>query len=136
MKDNRYCIIDSIDMDEDNPSINDFVKVFYINKYIDKYSKIIDKDKIYSLEEATEILKINSTFGFILCTNNQYNKGSDMIEELAYLEERAELNFAILDWNTFEDFIKSLKEEGYICEKITENELQKWLQKKRKRSLK
>ena len=130
MKANRYCIIQGVNTEEDKPSICEVVKVFYKDKYIDKYSKLIDKDKLYSIDEANEILKRNSTCGFILCTRNNYNKGSDMIEELAYLEERADLNFETLNWDSIEDYIKGIEEQGYSSEKLTEKEFDKWFKSK------
>lgn len=120
----RYCIIKSY-MDEDNPFIKEILKISYKDKYIDKYSKIIDKDKLYPKDEANELLKNNSTFGFELATRNDYNRGIDMIEELAYLEERADLNFEVLNWNSIEDYMKKIKEQGYSFEKLTEKELEK-----------
>lgn len=127
MKVNGYCIIENVDIEEDKLSLNDVVKVFYKNKYIDKYSKLIDKDKLYSTDEANQILKNNSTYGFVVATKNEYNKGSDMIEELAYLEERAELNFEVLNWTSIEDYIKKIDKQGYNTEKLTEKEFEEWL---------
>lgn len=127
MKTVEYCIIENVDIEEEDLSINDVIKVFYKDKYIDKYSKIIDKDKIYPMTEANEILKNNSSFGFIVCSRNNDNNGLDMIKELAYLEERAELNFEVLNWNSIEDYIKRISKQGYSTEKLTEEEFKKWL---------
>lgn len=127
MKSNRCCIIQCFDMEKGKPSICEVVKVFYKGKYIDKYSKLIDKDKLYPLDEANELLKKNSSYGFRIATRNEYNKGSDMIEELAYLEERAELNFEVVNWNTIEEYIKEIEEQGYSSEKLTEKEFQDWV---------
>lgn len=126
MNANEYCIIENVSIEEDELSINDVVKVFYKNKYIDKYTKLIDRNKLFPMDEANEILKNNSTFGFVITSRNAYSKGIDMIEELAFLEERAELNFEVLNWNSIEDYIKEIKEQGYISEKLTEEEFDKW----------
>lgn len=126
MEAGRYCIIQCFDREKDKPSICEVVKVFYKDKYIDKYSKLIDKDRLYSIDEANEILKKNSTYGFIVATRNDSNKGTDMIEELAYLEERAELNFEVINWNSIEDYLKEIEEQGYSSEKLTEKEFEEW----------
>lgn len=130
IKKKEYCIVENINIDENELSSNDVVKVFYKDKYINKYSKIIDKDKSYSKIEANEILKTNSTYGFVVSTKDEYNNGLDMIKELAYLEERAELNFEVLCWKSIEDFVKKINKEGYSTEKITEEEFEKWFKHK------
>jgi hypothetical protein len=127
MKEDRCCIIQSFDRAKDKPSIHEVVKVFYKGKYIAKYSKLIDKDRLYPIDEANEILKNNSTYRFVIATRNNYNKGADMIEELACLEERAELNFEVINWNTIEEYIKEIEKQGYKSEKFTEKEFEEWL---------
>lgn len=124
VKADRYCTIEITK--KDKPSIHEVIKIFYKDKYINKYSKLIDKDKLYSLDEANKILKENSTYEFRIATRNEYNKGSNMIEELAYLEERAELNFETLNWNSIEDYIKEVTKQGYSSENFTEEEFEKW----------
>lgn len=128
----RSCII--YITKEAKPSMGEVMRVFYIGKYIDKYSKVIDKDKVYPKAEAIEILNSNSTYGFKLSTRNESNLGRDMIEELAYLEERAELNFDALNWTTVDEYIKELVELGYTTEKLSEEEYAKWFEWKYQRS--
>ena len=76
---------------------------------------------------ANKILKSDSSYGFIISTRNRNNKGIKMIKELAYLEERAEINFETLNWYTIEEYIKEMTEQGYKTETLTEKEFEKWL---------
>lgn len=119
---NKCCIIENVFNEGNNVTINDFMKVFYNYKYIEKYSKKIDANKTYSTSDANKILKANPTWGFTLETKANNILGKDMIESVAFLEERAEINFESVNWDSFNDYIKELNHQGYKTEKISEAE--------------
>lgn len=129
----KHCIVECFERAQDMPHIDNTLKVFYKNKHIDKYSELIDKDRIYTMEEANELFKANSTYGFEICSKSDSNKGSEMIAELACLEERADLNFKTLNYYSVEEYIKEISEEGYRSEKLTQDEFDEWLEFKMKR---
>ena len=59
----NYCIVEVYDdRIKDKPNIENTIKVFYIGKYIDKYSKVINKDKIYKVNENISTEDFNDIY--------------------------------------------------------------------------
>lgn len=126
-----YCIIEISDLDKnEQPNINEVIKVIYKDKYINKYSKIIEDNMVYTKEETNNIFKDNSGGWFILQTRIEENKGIDIIKELAYLDERIELNFEVLNWNNIEEYKNAITSKGYKFEELTVDEFNEYIANK------
>ena len=126
-----YCIIEISDLDKnEQPNINEVIKVIYKDKYINKYSKIIDDNMVYTKEETNNIFKDNSGGWFTLQTRIEENKGIDIIKELAYLDERIELNFEVLNWNNIEEYKNAITSKGYKFEELTVDEFNEYIANK------
>lgn len=126
-----YCIIEISDLDKnEQPNINEVIKVIYKDKYINKYSKIIEDNMIYTKEETNNIFKDNSGGWFTLQTRIEENKGIDIIKELAYLDERIELNFEVLNWNNIEEYKNAITSKGYKFEELTVDEFNEYIANK------
>lgn len=126
-----YCIIEISDLDKnEQPNINEVIKVIYKDKYINKYSKIIKDNMVYTKEETNNIFKDNSGGWFTLQTRIEENKGIDIIKELAYLDERIELNFEVLNWNNIEEYKNAITSKGYKFEELTVDEFNEYIANK------
>lgn len=126
-----YCIIEISDLDKnEQPNINEVIKVIYKDKYINKYSKIIEDNMVYTKEETNNIFKDNSGGWFTLQTRREENKGIDIIKELAYLDERIELNFEVLNWNNIEEYKNAITSKGYKFEELTVDEFNEYIANK------
>lgn len=126
-----YCIIEISDLDKnEQPNINEVIKVIYKDKYINKYSKIIEDNMVYTKEETNNIFKDNSGGWFTLQTRIEENKGIDIIKELAYLDERIELNFEVLNWNNIEEYKNAITSKGYKFEELTVDEFNEYIANK------
>lgn len=126
-----YCIIEISDLDKnEQPNINEVIKVIYKDKYISKYSKIIEDNMVYTKEETNNIFKDNSGGWFTLQTRIEENKGIDIIKELAYLDERIELNFEVLNWNNIEEYKNAITSKGYKFEELTVDEFNEYIANK------
>ena len=126
-----YCIIEISDLDKnEQPNINEVIKVIYKDKYINKYSKIIEDNRVYTKEETNNIFKDNSGGWFTLQTRIEENKGIDIIKELAYLDERIELNFEVLNWNNIEEYKNAITSKGYKFEELTVDEFNEYIANK------
>ncbi len=110
------------------PYINEIVRVFYKGEYIDEFSKEIDKNKIYSKEEANKILKKYDSL-FAIRTKHKENKGIDIIIELAYLEEKTKLCCEAAEWENMGEYKCWLKEEGYTFKELTIEEYNQYVEK-------
>lgn len=125
------CIIEIFDSDKnEQPNISQVIKVIYKGKYIDKYSKIIKNNMVYTKEETNNIFKDNSGGWFTLQTRIEENKGIDIIKELAYLDERIELNFEVLNWNNIEEYKNAITSKGYKFEELTVDEFNEYIANK------
>ena len=126
-----YCIIEISDLDKNKqPNINEVIKVIYKDKYINKYSKIIEDNMVYTKEETNNIFKDNSGGWFTLQTCIEKNKGIDIIKELAYLDERIELNFEVLNWDNIEEYKNAITSKGYKFEELTVDEFNEYIANK------
>ena len=121
-----YCVV-NIDFDKSIPNIDRVLKVFLSGKYIEEYSKVIEKDKIYAKEETNNIFEKYGDAFVTFVTNKDENLGLDIINALSAYKERSDLILKTLEYKSADRYKEWLVKNGYNFKKLTLEEYSKYI---------
>ena len=121
-----YCVV-NIDFDKSIPNIDRVLKVFLSGKYIEEYSKVIEKDKIYTKEETNNIFEKYGDAFVTFVTNKDENLGLDVINALAAYKEKSDLILETVEHESADGYKEWLVENGYNFKKLTLEEYSKYI---------
>ena len=121
-----YCVV-NIDFDKSIPNIDRVLKVFLSGKYIEEYSKVIEKDKIYTKEETNNIFEKYGDAFVTFVTNKDENLGLDIINALSAYKERSDLILKTLEYKSADRYKEWLVKNGYNFKKLTLEEYSKYI---------
>ena len=96
------------------------MKVFLSGKYIEEYSKVIEKDKIYTKEETNNIFEKYGDAFVTFVTNEDENLGLDIINALSAYKERSDLILKTLEYKSADRYKKWLVKNGYQLVTVSE----------------
>ena len=121
-----YCVV-NIDFDKSIPNIDRVLKVFLSGKYIEEYSKVIEKDKIYAKEETNNIFEKYGDAFVTFVTNKDENLGLDIINALSAYKERSDLILKTLEYKSADRYKEWLVKNGYNFKKLTLEEYSEYI---------
>ena len=121
-----YCVV-NIDFDKSIPNIDRVLKVFLSGKYIEEYSKVIEKDKIYTKEETNNIFEKYGDAFVTFVTNKDENLGLDIINALSAYKERSDLILKTLEYKSADRYKEWLVKNGYNFKKLTLEEYSEYI---------
>ena len=121
-----YCVVNT-DFDKSIPNIDGVLKVFLSGKYIEEYSKVIEKDKIYTKEETNNIFEKYGDAFVTFVTNKDENLGLDIINALSTYKERSDLILKTLEYKSADRYKEWLVKNGYNFRKLTLEEYSKYI---------
>ncbi len=127
----EYCIVNVFDCDnKDIPNINEVLKIFFTERYKQKYSLDIVADKIYTKEETNDFFEKYGDAFVTFVTNEDENLGIDIINALASYEEKSDLILETLEYETIDEYKYWLIENNYTFKELTNEEYDEYIKKR------